>query len=88
MQLTSLFTLLAVAMTASALPSLETPTRRSEKGGGSGEGDTCTNETANVCCTGGILACLVNVAGPCTGSSYCCSQDKIKVSSSAVQRKH
>ncbi|KAK4139423.1 uncharacterized protein C8A04DRAFT_33105 [Dichotomopilus funicola] len=78
MQITSLFTLLAVAMTASALPSFETPARRGGGEGEKGADNQCTNETANVCCSGGILECVVNIAGPCNGQAYCCKEDKLK----------
>ncbi|KAK3904908.1 hypothetical protein C8A05DRAFT_13260 [Staphylotrichum tortipilum] len=64
MQFSSLFTLLAVAMTASAVPS--------GHGGGSAEINACSSKTANVCC-GGLLGCVITLVGKeCEGSSYCC----------------
>ncbi|KAH6851058.1 hypothetical protein B0I37DRAFT_429511 [Chaetomium sp. MPI-CAGE-AT-0009] len=64
MQFTSLFTILAVAMTASALPAEVAPRL--------GGITSCSAQSANVCCNG-LASCLVTALGKnCDGSSYCC----------------
>ena len=64
MQFTSLFTILAVAMTASALPSEVAP-RANQIG-------SCNSQTQNACCDG-LAGCLVVIAGSaCKGEAYCC----------------
>lgn len=80
MQFTSIFTLLAVAMTAAALPSGDMVAAR---GGGGGETNICSSQTANVCCNGLALNCvLTGVLGQtCQGSSYCCANTTPQVSS-------
>ncbi|KAK4150618.1 hypothetical protein C8A00DRAFT_17884 [Chaetomidium leptoderma] len=79
MQLSAVFTILAVAMTASALPS-EGGHGSSEGGhGGAPGGDveatlaSCNSDSKNVCCNKGNLNCVVAALGKnCEGSSYCC----------------
>lgn len=64
MQFTSLFTMLAVAMTASALPSEAAP-----RGNNVG---SCNSIAQNTCCNG-LLDCLITVVGEtCKGEAYCC----------------
>ncbi len=80
MQFTTLVTVLAAAMTASASPALRA---RNDGGSGSSGGSCSTNEQP-VCCDGvlGILACAVSViGGTCNGNSYCCSTAAPVVSS-------
>ncbi|KAH6640639.1 hypothetical protein F5144DRAFT_590072 [Chaetomium tenue] len=70
MQFTSLFTILAVAMTASALPSEVAPRL--------GGITSCSSQSANVCCNG-LASCLVTVVGKnCDGSSYCCETNAVQ----------
>ncbi|KAK4235376.1 hypothetical protein C8A03DRAFT_17878 [Achaetomium macrosporum] len=65
MQFTSIFSILAVAMTAAALPSAGVAPRTGDVG-------SCNSQTSNVCCDG-VLGCVVTVLGKnCEGSSYCC----------------
>ena len=82
MQLTNLATLLALAMTATALPAAENvdllvPRTNNPQ-------PTCQNGNQQpVCCNGllGLLGCAVNVlGGACSGSSYCCSTTAAPVS--------
>ena len=64
MQFTSLFTILAVAMTASALPS-EVAARANQIA-------SCNSVAQNTCCNG-LLDCLITVVGEtCKGEAYCC----------------
>ncbi|KAK4033921.1 hypothetical protein C8A01DRAFT_39617 [Parachaetomium inaequale] len=73
MQFTSLFTILAVAMTASALPSDVVP-----RGGGGPSITSCSTQSANVCCNG-IASCLLNVAAKdCSADSYCCESSAVQ----------
>lgn len=76
-------TILAVAMTASANPTV----RRNGGGGGGGGGTTpascSTSGEKPVCCDGllGVLTCAVSVlGGNCNGNSYCCQTDAAAVS--------
>ncbi|KAL2126503.1 hypothetical protein VTI74DRAFT_792 [Chaetomium olivicolor] len=73
MQFTNIIAALALAMTASAIPTY----------GGNSNPDTsivCSNNNQPVCCNGGLLGgilCTVaalggNLGGSCEGSSYCC----------------
>jgi hypothetical protein len=71
MQFTSVFTLLAVAMTASALPS--------EVARGNNIA-SCNAASQNVCCNG-LLNCVVQVAGKtCNTEAYCCETTAPQVS--------
>jgi hypothetical protein len=71
MQFTSLFTILAVAMTASALPSEVAPRL--------GGITSCSSQSANVCCNGLAADCLVTLLGKnCDGSSYCCETNAVQ----------
>jgi hypothetical protein len=76
MQFTSLFTILAVAMTASALPSEVAPRF--------GDITSCSSQSANVCCDG-LASCLITALGKnCEGSSYCCETGAQQVSRPAL----
>ncbi|KAK4131284.1 hypothetical protein BT67DRAFT_160468 [Trichocladium antarcticum] len=86
MQLSNLFTILALAMTATALPAAEGAVEaRTGGGGGDGGGNdqsSCNNNQQNVCCVnGGLLGGLLNLSctvslltgtGNCNGGTYCC----------------
>ncbi len=75
MQFSSVFTILAVAMTASAIPS------GGKGGGGSTEINACSSKTANVCCGSTVLGCLITLIGKeCAGESYCCDTNAPEVS--------
>ncbi|KAK4237131.1 hypothetical protein C8A03DRAFT_34946 [Achaetomium macrosporum] len=72
MQLTNLFTVAALAMTASALPAAENVDILAKR---TTPAPTCSNNNQPVCCNGllGVLLCAVSVVGGnCEGSSYCC----------------
>ncbi|KAK3305926.1 uncharacterized protein B0T15DRAFT_502952 [Chaetomium strumarium] len=78
MQFSNLFTVLALAMTATALPAAENVDVLAERT------DTpppakCNSSSTNVCCQGGILGnilCAVSIlGGSCTGQAYCCQTD-------------
>ncbi|KAK3390706.1 hypothetical protein B0H63DRAFT_519917 [Podospora didyma] len=77
MQLTNIFTVLAVAMTAAAAPA-DVVARTGGGGGGGGGTAPCSINNQPVCCTSvidiiEILTCSVNVlGGTCAGQSYCC----------------
>ncbi|KAK4101161.1 hypothetical protein N658DRAFT_496453 [Parathielavia hyrcaniae] len=72
MQFSNIFTVLALAMTATALPAADVAARHDSK--------TCNNEQKSVCCNGGLLGgigCTVGVLSiltgdTCQGSAYCC----------------
>ena len=77
MQLSQLFTTLALAMTASALPAGENVDKlapRTEQ-----PVPSCTNNQQPVCCNsilpvlGNILCAVSVLGGTCEGSTYCCS---------------
>ncbi|KAL2016250.1 hypothetical protein VTK56DRAFT_4026 [Thermocarpiscus australiensis] len=77
MQLPSLFTVLAFAMTAAALPCSPddaAPPRTDQH-----EVEACDNNNQPVCCNGGLLGildcALAIVGGSCDGQSYCCSSN-------------
>ncbi|KAK4118207.1 hypothetical protein N657DRAFT_685404 [Parathielavia appendiculata] len=77
MQYSSIFTILALAMTAIAAPS--------EKVVRAGGGDTtigsCNSSNSNVCCTSGLLGvlnCIAVLGKNCEGSAYCCSDKTIQ----------
>ncbi|KAI2611143.1 uncharacterized protein GGS25DRAFT_519440 [Hypoxylon fragiforme] len=58
------FTLAAVATAAPAEIEVRT------------QSGSCTNTQQQVCCTAGILACVVQVINSaCTGQAYCCSNN-------------
>ncbi len=69
MQFTSLFTILAVAMTTSALPS---PNVAARGGGGGGTIASCNSIGNQVVCCDEILGCLISVGKTCDASAYCC----------------
>ncbi|AEO71287.1 uncharacterized protein THITE_2123482 [Thermothielavioides terrestris NRRL 8126] len=74
MQFTSIFTVLAVAMTAAALPSAGTVAPRVA------DNNYYSSETANTCCTG-VANCVLQLVGEtCSGSAYCCETDAPQVS--------
>lgn len=81
MQFSQLFTALAVAMTAAALPAGENVDKlapRTEK-----PVPSCTNNQQPVCCNGllGNILCSVSIlGGTCEGSTYCCSTNEAPVS--------
>ncbi|KAK0634543.1 hypothetical protein B0T17DRAFT_513601 [Bombardia bombarda] len=74
MQITNIFTILAVAMTAAAAPA-EMVARTG--GGGSTTPGTCSTNEQPVCCNSiglDLLLCAVNVlGGSCSGTTFCCS---------------
>jgi hypothetical protein len=73
MQYTSIFTILALAMTAAAAPSEKLPRVQSNIA-------SCNSATQNVCCNG-VANCILTVAGKnCEGSAYCCDTDGVQVS--------
>jgi hypothetical protein len=79
MQFTTVFTILAAAMTAAAIPSSRLLARN---GDSSGDTNVCSSESTAVCCNG-IASCLVNVAAKnCDNSAYCCEagNDVVQVS--------
>ncbi|KAK3898430.1 hypothetical protein C8A05DRAFT_37973 [Staphylotrichum tortipilum] len=75
MQFTNIISVLALAMTAAALPAAENIDLLAPRT--NDPAPACTNNDQRpVCCNGlyGILSCSVNILGsPCEGSSYCCS---------------
>ncbi|KAK3293139.1 uncharacterized protein B0H64DRAFT_444428 [Chaetomium fimeti] len=74
MQFPYLFTALALAMTASALPTGENVDTLAPRTYGT-PAASCTNNQQSVCCNGplGALSCAVTVLGStCGGQSYCC----------------
>jgi len=76
MQFSNIFTVLALAMTAAALPAAENVDLLARTNPIPNPPSTCNNNQQNVCCNSllGILGCAVNIlGGPCTGSSYCCN---------------
>lgn len=84
MQFSNVFTVLALAMTAAALPAVENVDVVARTNSNPNPPSTCNNNQKNVCCNSvlGILGCAVNVlGGSCTGSSYCCTTDAPVVSS-------
>jgi hypothetical protein len=82
MQFTSLFTILAVAMTASALPAEQVAPRAANQVA------SCNNVQSQVCCDG-VVGCTLNVLGTtCDGGSYCCDSDAVQVSSALPPPTH
>ncbi|KAK3943600.1 hypothetical protein QBC46DRAFT_351473 [Diplogelasinospora grovesii] len=76
MQFSTIFTVLAVAMTATATPVENLVARNG--GGGSTSTPSCSNNQKAVCCNSllGVLGCAVNIlGGSCSGTAYCCSTD-------------
>ncbi|KAK4115522.1 hypothetical protein N656DRAFT_795255 [Canariomyces notabilis] len=72
MQLSAIFTVLAVAMTAAAAPCPNCP---------GGETNICSVEQSLYCCNAGLLnlICNVNVLGSsCTGQSFCCDNSVVQ----------
>jgi hypothetical protein len=75
MQFSNIFTLLAVAMTATALPAADNSNAVAPRTGGS-----CHTHQKQVCCNG-ILTCLVTILGAsCSGKTYCCETSSGPVS--------
>ncbi|KAJ4306809.1 hypothetical protein N0V88_000177 [Collariella sp. IMI 366227] len=69
MQFSTIFTVLAAAMTASAFPKMVMP----RGGGGSNEVNVCSSTHNTAVCCNGVLDCVVNViASNCDQSAYCC----------------
>jgi hypothetical protein len=76
MQLSNLFTILAVAMTATALPAADKSEAVAPR-----TDSHCNNNQKFVCCNG-ILGCAVSILGlGCGGQSYCCETTSGVVSS-------
>ncbi|GAB1318033.1 hypothetical protein MFIFM68171_08243 [Madurella fahalii] len=74
MQLSNLVTVLAVAMTATALPSAGVVAPRT--GHPVTETECINNNHKPVCCAGllGSLLCLINLLGDnCSANQYCCN---------------
>ncbi|KAK4095704.1 hypothetical protein N658DRAFT_511838 [Parathielavia hyrcaniae] len=77
MQYSSIFTILALAMTATAAPS--------EKAVRHGSSDdtiaSCNSSTANVCCDG-AANCILQIihvgTKSCTGTAYCCESNVLQ----------
>jgi len=90
MQFTSIISVLALAMTAAALPAAENIDLLAPRT--NNPAPACTNNDQRpVCCTGlfGILGCAVNIlGGPCQGSSYCCSTTAAPVSRLFIELTH
>jgi len=76
MQFSNLFTVLALAMTATALPAAENVDVLVER---TDIPSNCNAASTNVCCQGGVLGgllCAVSViGGSCNGQAYCCNTD-------------
>jgi hypothetical protein len=82
MQFTTVFTILAAAMTAAAMPS----SRLLARNGDDGDTNVCSSESTAVCCNG-IASCLLNVAAKnCDNSAYCCEagNDVVQVSTNSL----
>ncbi|KAL2132389.1 hypothetical protein VTI74DRAFT_3866 [Chaetomium olivicolor] len=67
MQFSTIFTVLAAAMTASAIPHANLAVR-----GGGNEVNVCSTKSTQVCCNG-VLQCLITAVGAnCQADAYCC----------------
>lgn len=74
MQFSTIFTVLAAAMTATALPNVA-------RSGGDETAVCSSTHNNNVCCDG-LLNCVLNVvAENCSNDAYCCKSDAVQVSS-------
>lgn len=82
MQFSTVFTILAAAMTASALPSSHLLAR-----GDDGDSTTCSSQSTAVCCDGLAANCAVTVlAKNCDNSAYCCESNAVQVSIPSLQQ--
>lgn len=90
MRITSLVTIVAAALTATALPAPAAMDILAPRHGGGGGGDDkkpvpgCSNDNKPVCCQAGLLGLLectvALLGGICEGSAYCCKTDAAAVS--------
>lgn len=73
MQYSTIFTVLAAAMTAAAMPSAPVDARTADT-------FICPATSSQVCCNG-VADCLVNVlAKNCENQAYCCESSPVQVS--------
>ncbi|KAK4120604.1 hypothetical protein N657DRAFT_648762 [Parathielavia appendiculata] len=73
MQFSNIFTVLALAMTATALPAADVAART--------DSGSCNNNQKAICCNGGLIGgilCSVQILAIgdiCSGETFCCSND-------------